>query len=40
MDDDEFTASPTPHGVMFSRFMVRFESMKAIMGLKENHGVK
>lgn len=40
MDEDEFAVTPTPHGVLFSRFMVRFESMKAIMSVNENHGTK
>ena len=40
MDEDEFAVIPTPHGVLFSRFMVRFESMKAIMGVKEDYGTK
>lgn len=40
MDEDEFAVTPTPHGVLFSRFMVRFESIKAIMAVSENHGTK
>lgn len=40
MDEDEFSVQPTPHGVLFSRFMVRFESMKAIMEVSENHGTR
>ncbi|CAM9813986.1 unnamed protein product [Ectocarpus sp. 6 AP-2014] len=40
MDEDEFSVQPTPHGVLFSRFMVRFESMKAILGVSENHGTR
>lgn len=37
MDEDEFTVRPTPHGVLFSRFMVRFDSMKALMSVSEQH---
>lgn len=40
MDEDEFGASPTPCGVLFSRFMVRFESMRALMTVRESHGTK
>ncbi|CAM9375008.1 unnamed protein product [Ectocarpus sp. 4 AP-2014] len=40
MDEDEFSVQPTPHGVLFSRFMVRFESMKAILEVSENHGTR
>lgn len=40
MDEDEFFVQPTPHGVLFSRFMVRFESMKALMSVSESHGTR
>lgn len=40
MDEDEFSVQPTPHGVLFSRFMVRFDSMKALMSVSENHGIR
>lgn len=40
MDEDEFAVWPTSHGVLFSRFMVRFESMKAITRVNENSGTK
>lgn len=40
MDDDEFGVSATPHGVLFSRFMIRFESMKTILSVSENHGTR
>lgn len=40
MDQDEFSVQPTPHGVLFSRFMVRFESMKALMNVSESHGTR
>lgn len=40
MCEDEFSVQPTPHGVLFSRFMVRFDSMKAIMSVSENHGIR
>eukprot|EP00903_Cladosiphon_okamuranus_P018895 g17378.t1 len=40
MDLDEFSVQPTPHGVLFSRFMVRLESMKALMSVSESHGTR
>lgn len=40
MDEDEFCVTPTPQGVLFSRFMVRFDSMKAIMSVSEETGIK
>lgn len=40
MDQDEFSVQPTPHGVLFSRFMVRFESMKALMSVSESYGTR
>lgn len=40
MCEDEFSVQPTPHGVLFSRFMVRFDSMKAIMSVSEHHGTR
>lgn len=40
MDEDEFAVMPSPQGVLFSRFMVRFESMKAIMAIKEDNVTK
>lgn len=40
MDQDEFSVTATPHGVLFSRFMVRFESMKALMSVSETHGTR
>ncbi|CAM9447533.1 unnamed protein product, partial [Scytosiphon promiscuus] len=40
MDEDDFTVRPTPHGVLFSRFMVRFDSMKALMSVSEQHSTR
>lgn len=40
MDEDEFAVTPTPQGVLFSRFMIRFDSMKAIMSVSEENGTK